>query len=166
MLEHVAGSILALALGGVGWIAFHLFGAPYTDLRQLRRESYEALIFTANVGSWLLDRDEDGNLYRPDGPEIIRAHSEDLRRLSVRTTAADTVATDAVRYFVRKWHGWDPKLAAGGLLGLSNSLAEPIGVRARARYRVEKGFRLPHEMSEEDVLAEWKAYRDRLHDDG
>ncbi|WP_139189069.1 hypothetical protein [Thalassobaculum litoreum] len=160
MLEHVAGSILALALGGVGWITFHLFGAPYTDLRQLRRESYEALIFTANVGSWLLDHDEDGNLYRPDGPEILRVHSEDLRRLSVKVTAADEMATGAVRYFVRTCHGWDPELAARGLMALSTSLQEPFGVRAPERFRVEKGFRLPHEMNEEDVRAEMKEHRD------
>jgi len=159
-MEWISQVAVPLLLGGAGWLSVSFVGGPYAEVRNLRRTALEELVFVANVGSFLMERDEDGNLYISDGPMQLWEHAQRLRRLSTKFGAIHLTANLVLRTLLR-WHGWDLEKASKNFMGLSNSLSDDLALRIRYRHDIETALGLPHEMERDEVMETWKLYRER-----
>ncbi len=137
LLKTVLPVIGTFALGAFGWFATHFVAEPLLHFTRLRREIYEDLVFTANVGAIVKD-------------DLIDDAMSKLRRDGAKLTALWHSTLPAVR---RWWtsRGYNIEAAGGGLIGLSNSLTTENGQRAVFRNRVDKALKLPRDYSDEDM---------------
>ena len=107
IMWSVLGAIASFLLGGVGWFATNFIAKPYLDFRNLISQ---VIIFTGNVAPIAADR-----------PGYQKAQ-DSLRGLGAKVLATNNTASPPLRWSLSR-AGYDLDKAGGGLIGLSNSLA-------------------------------------------
>jgi hypothetical protein len=120
-------AIASLLLGTIGWFVASFFGKPLLDFLNLRSQVHEEVILAGNIGPMRA------------GTSDYRA-IERLRRLGAQVRATSITASPLLRWYLSK-AGYDLKKAAGGLIGLSNSLNQED--RALYTDQIQKGLKLP-----------------------
>ncbi len=127
-------AIASFLLGGVGWFATSFFAKPYLDFLNLRSQVHEEVIFTGNVGPMFA------------GTPVYEKAVDSLRRLGAKVHATNITASSLLRWYLPR-AGYDLVKAGGGLIGLSNSLADNPGDAFRANHTnsIQVGLKLPRE---------------------
>ena len=129
-------AIASVLLGGAGWLVTSFFAKPLLDFLQLRSQVHEEIIVTGNVGPIVA--------HSPDFDKAMNA----LRRLGAKVQATNATGSIVLRLFLDKT-GFDLRKAGGGLIGLSNSLANTDGSRALQINSVQVGLKLPRDYDDE-----------------
>jgi hypothetical protein len=135
---NIWGAIFAIVFGGAGWLITSFFAKPLLDFLQLRREVHEEIIMAANLGSV------------SENAEIVDERKA-LRRLAARVEATAVTAPRLLRTFLAR-RGYDLTKAAGGLIGVSNSLTANDGARALHKNRAQTGLQLPREYTDQEIM--------------
>jgi hypothetical protein len=50
MEREIFGAVLALIVGGAGWLGMRFLVDPYRELRDIRKSTHEAVFFHFNIG--------------------------------------------------------------------------------------------------------------------
>src|SRR5882724_11901530 len=123
------GNLLAGFIGGAfAWFATNFWGRPISKFLELRHQAQEAMLFHANIGPYLADRDRE--------PKAM----DDLRRLAAQIGGISATSSRLV-LAVLHWRGRDLPAATEHLIGLSNTLMEPFGVNARHREQAQRALK-------------------------
>jgi hypothetical protein len=122
-------TLMAFALGAVGWFVAQFVGRPIREFVTLRSEIRRQVIFLGNVGgppppilsaSDILTAADLGPAEFEEHVEIVAKAATQLRDLGSQAIAFDQSEWFASR--VIRWFGIRPMQAGKGLIGLANSL--------------------------------------------
>jgi len=108
-----------------------MFGEkPISKFLDLRLQAQEAILFHANIGPYLADADR--------APKA----SDDLRRIAAQIGGITATSSPLILWLLRK-RGYDLPTATEQLIGLSNTLADPLGANLSHRASAQRALRLP-----------------------
>src|SRR5438094_323461 len=120
-LLSIFGGLAAGFVGGaIAWFATNFWGKPISKFLDLRLQAQEAILFHANIGPYLADA------------ERVPRASEDLRRVAAQIGGIMATSSPTVLWVLQR-RGYDLATATEHLIGLSNTLADPLGANLRHR---------------------------------
>ncbi|SRR6266852_5104553 len=129
------GPILSSVLGFVGgiiaWFATNYWGRSLLRFWDVRLEAHETMYLYANV-------------YADRPADLARAQegSANFRKLGAKIDGLRAILPPLLSWYLRV-RGYDLRLAAQGLTGLSNSLGVKDGDMVRFRVQAQKNLCLP-----------------------
>jgi hypothetical protein len=131
-LLPIAGTVAAGFLGGAAaWFATNFWGRPIARFFELRQQAQETILFHANIGPHLADA------------ERLPRASDELRRIAAQLGGILATSPKAILWLLRR-RGYDLQAATEHLIGLSNTLTEPLGGdRPAHRELTQRALRLP-----------------------
>jgi len=127
-------AIVSFLLGVAGWLAVNFVAKPWLDFLNLRSQVHEEVIFTGNIGQMVANT------------PIYDKAVDSLRRLGAKVQTTNITAFGPLRWYL-SFRGYDLPQAGGGLMGLSNSLAEED--RGHYTDKIQVGMKLPREHLDE-----------------
>jgi hypothetical protein len=127
----ILSSVLGFLGGIIAWFATNYWGRTLLRFWDVRLEAHETMYLYANVYA------------HPLADEAITKDGRvRLRKLGAKIDGLRMVLLWPLFWYLRA-RGYDLRLAAHGLTGLSNSLGRDDKVAARFRVQAQKHLRLP-----------------------
>jgi hypothetical protein len=126
----VATLAAGFAGGAIAWFATNFWGKPISKFLDLRLQAQEAILFNANIGPYLGDSERTSKA------------SDDLRKIAAQIGGISATSSPVILWLLRQ-RGYDLPTATEQLIGLSNTLAAPLGAKLSHRESVQKALRLP-----------------------
>lgn len=115
----ILNALGTFTVGFIGWFAAHFVGKPILGLEELRGQIHEELYFTSSIG-WI---NADGTVHAIERERYQKAIT-DLRRFAARVDATAARWPSFLKWYLY-WRRIDLQAARKGLVGLSNSIADP-----------------------------------------
>jgi hypothetical protein len=142
-LSSLAGLLVAV----VSWFGLEFIGRPVRQFYDLRREVRRQLAFLANVSAAEPRRQIVVDVHGRNIAEERRQRLQEAQRI-FRDLGSQMIAfahSERPAARVVRLRGFDPAMAADGLIGLSNTLPKYGEERASHRAKIIKGlrFKLP-----------------------